>query len=136
MENFENNNQQNTNNNQEEAQAKELQRPQRKRKAPLAVGATFAIIGAIVFGIYLIYLLSTYQLINSGDASGLFAIFLLPICIFIGLVSIVLNIVGLINSIVAIRSDLSNVKTWGIILTVATALMIIATCAIFFILIH
>ncbi len=141
MENNENNVQNNEQINtaiqqQDEPVAKELAKPQKKRKVPLSISAIFTVIGAIVFGFYLLYLLSTYQLIISGDATGLLAIFLLPLCILIGLVAIALNIVGLINAIISIHSDISKVKIWGIILTVLTALMITATCAIFFILIH
>ena len=119
---------------QEQAQAPELQKPMRKRKAPLAVGATFAIIGAVIFAIYVVYMVINIQYLTSGDATGLIAILLLPLAILIGLASCVLNLVGLINSIFAIRSDIPRVKMWGIILTVITALLIIAAILVFLLL--
>lgn len=111
--------------------AKELQKPIKKRKGPLTVGATFTIIGAIVFFIYVFFMITNYNILASGDASSLLAIITLPIAIFAGIVSCVLNLVGLINSIFAIRSDIPKVKTWGIALTVITSILIVGIIALF-----
>ena len=116
--------------------AQELQAPKRKRKAPLTVGAIFTIIGTIVFGFYVLYMFTIGQAITSNDASGFLAIFILPLAILIGMASCILNLVGLINSICAIRSDISGVKKWGIILTIISTLLIVAAVAVFFIVLY
>lgn len=110
----------------------ELKGPRRKRKAPLTVSAVFTVIGAVVFALYVIYMISMFQMLSSHDASGIFAIFVLPVAILIGLIAMALNLTGMINAIFAIPSDITRVKTWGIILTILNVLFMLAAVGIFF----
>ena len=109
----------------------------KKRKAPLIVAIVLTIIGLVAFAFYLLYISAAFALFggDNGWATVIGAILLLPLAILIGMLTVALNIAGVVNSAVSISSEIKKIKVWGIVLTVLNALMIIATLTLFLIIV-